>query len=209
MWSHSQQWLSVPFWSEVHCYWSSLDLCGLWLNHNGTETSWYRGTRMRAAGSKLWIQWGLILVGIPAALGCNKPREMYQYSAVRWACFVPVSIYKADVKGLAARVRVWGRKQVVRSGRRRRAGGGDTDHIWPSWLPSICALLASLHPPLSPSYPPVSSTNTHTHTHTQTPASLSTFISFFISSDLQTNLSHVPDSHLFVRLVHQQPRKYN
>ena len=207
MWSHSQQWLSVPFWSEVHCYWSSLDLCGLWLNHNGTETSWYRGTRMRAAGSKLWIQWGLILVGIPAALGCNKPREMYQYSAVRWACFVPVSIYKADVKGLAARVRVWGRKQVVRSGRRRRAGGGDTDHIWPSWLPSICALLASLHPPLSPSYPPVSSTNTHT----QTPASLSTFISFFISSDLQTNLSHVPDSlfHLFVRLVHQQPRKYN
>lgn len=162
MWSHSQQWLSVPLWSEVHCCRSSLDLCGLWLNHNGPETSWYWGTRMRAAGSRLWIQWGPILVGIPAALGCNKPREMYQYSAVRWACFVPVSIYKAEAKGLAACVRVWGRKQVVRSGRRGRAGGGDTDHIWPSWLPSIRALLASLHPPLSPSYPPASSTNTHT-----------------------------------------------
>lgn len=57
MWSHSQQWLPVPLWSEVHCYWSSVDLCGLWLNHNRPETSWYQGTSVRAGGTRHEIWW--------------------------------------------------------------------------------------------------------------------------------------------------------
>lgn len=180
---------SVPIGSERHCYSSLVDLFGLWLNHNRPETSWYQGTNVTAGEAGTVIRWAS--ASTPGEW-FNKPRQLF----ISFACTWLLCLWGYFVSCVRKHRQTWTWNTCVcvceeESRWSDQAVEEETDHIWPSWLPPICALLSSPHPPLSPAISTCSQA-THTCTQTQSPDSLSTFISSFISSELQTNL--LPDS---------------
>lgn len=158
MWSHSQQWPSVPFWSELHCYWSSLDLHGLRLVPRYQDVS------------------GLLWLRLSVRFGCNTPREIYDCSAARLlfrrggCCCCCASMFlhtwtwgtSCSSQKAGGQIKEKDEGQEVEEETEFTSGPA-------GYLLSVLSS-PSLHPPLSPPYSPLSSQHTP-----QTPASLSTF----------------------------------